>query len=73
MEKKVNFKAEVQYRLATINRTQKELAKRLKVSEPHLSNLLKCVTQTPYADFQREKILKSLREMEKESRCLIEK
>ncbi len=66
MEKNL-FKAKVQYRLAKLGITQKEIATRMNITEPYLCYLLKGISDTQLAKSRREEILEIINELE--DRC----
>lgn len=61
-----NFKRDVQYRLARIGKTQKDIAERMCITEPYLYYLLKGISDTQLAQAKREKIVAILEEFESE-------
>ena len=70
-ENKEDFKSTVKYRMAKLNITQNELAEKLGISYPYLSDILISKRNTPRVSYLKDKIVAMLDELE--SGCLIEK
>lgn len=70
MDKK-DFRKTIKYRLAEAGMTQREFAEKLGITDAYLSNLIKCISDTQVAELWRDKIVKTLDELE--SGCPVEK
>ena len=66
-----NFKEEVKYRLVRLGLSQRELAEKMNISTPYLSQIINEDRESVTVEYKKELILKTLNELE--SRCLIEK
>ena len=66
-----NFKEEVKYRLVRLGLSQRELAEKMNISTPYLSQIINEDRESVTVECKKELILKTLDELE--SRCLIEK
>lgn len=71
---KDDFKSKVKYRMAKLGITQKDLAEKLNISYPYVSDILITRRDTPRVAYLKDKIVEILDELEAEaeSRCPVE-